>query len=231
MLGEYERARLATIATVVQFIKGETIYSADELAKAIFTIEAGLVKTYRRRADGSDHITAFLFPGDIVGLSEEGRYTDSAMALANTTSFRLPVVALRSRLSKDAALEFEVITKLVHDLRFAQRHAFIISNRHANEKLAMFLQMLEQLQFARDEDITEIFLPMRRADIGEYLAMTSAALSRAFHSLSRQRLIKLRGLRHVRIVDRDGFEALAGTIEPASASTRALSKKRTPPTS
>ena len=71
----------------------------------------------------------------------------------------IPMSALRSRLSKDASLEFHVICKLCQELRQAQRHAFILARRQALLKVAMFLQLLEQLQVARGESTTEIYFP------------------------------------------------------------------------
>ena len=57
--------------------------------------------------------------------------------------------ALHGRLSKDAILEYHIICKLCQDLRYSQRHAFLVAQRHADSKIATFLQMLEQLQVAR----------------------------------------------------------------------------------
>jgi CRP/FNR family transcriptional regulator len=48
----------------------------------------------------------------------------------------------------------------------------------------MFLQLLEQIQAARGERSTEIYLPMNRSDIGEYVGMSLEAVSRAFRSLT-----------------------------------------------
>ena len=125
------------------------------------------------------------------------------------TAYRLPVTTLRSRLSKDAELGFHVICKLCQELRQAQRHAFLLSKKRAVTKLAMFLQLVEQLQIAKGQQIAEIYLPMGRSDIGNYVGMTLAAVSRAFRALTTRGVIKLRGRRHVRIVDCDAFEKIA----------------------
>jgi CRP/FNR family transcriptional regulator len=125
-------------------------------------------------------------------------------------AYRLPVAALRSRLSKDAELEFHVICKLCEELRQTQRHAFLLSERKATSRLAMFLQMMEQLQIARGEQSAEIYLPMDRSDISEYIGVTLAAVSRAFRSLAMRGIIKSQNRRYVRIADRSAFEKIAG---------------------
>jgi len=209
LLSDEERARLAVIASIVRFKRGAEIYREDHRADAIFNIISGVVKAYKTARDGSEYITAFLFADDLFGLSEEGRYTNSTKAVTLVTAFKIPVSALRSRLSKDASLEFHVICKLCQELRQAQRHAFILARRQALLKVAMFLQLLEQLQVARGENTTEVYLPMNRSDICEYLGMSLEAVSRAFRSLTARGIIKSRDRWHLRIIDRAAFEKIA----------------------
>lgn len=210
LLTDDERARLAVMSTIVRFKKGEIIYQEGDRADAIFNLNSGIVTAYRKAPDGSEHVVAFLLADDLFGLSAEGLYTNSTRALTAVTAYRLPVAALRSRLTKDAELEFHVMCKLCQELRQAQRHAFLLSQRSAVTKLAMFLQLFEQLQIAKGEPAAEIHLPMDRSDIGEYIGITLAAVSRAFRTLTIRGIIKVRDRHHVRIVDRSGFEKIAG---------------------
>ena len=209
LLTDDERARLAVMSSIVRFKKGEIIYREGDSAEAIFNINTGVVAAYKKAPDGREHIAAFLFADDLFGLSAEGKYTSSTKAITTVIAYRLPVTTLRGRLSKDAELEFHVICKLCQELRQAQRHAFLLSEKKAVTKLAMFLQLVEQLQIAKGQQIAEIYLPMGRSDIGNYVGMTLAAVSRAFRALTTRGVIKLRDRRHVRIVDRDAFEKIA----------------------
>jgi len=210
LLTDDERAQLAVMSSIVRFKKGETIYLEGDPAKAVFNINTGVVEAYKVAPDGREHITAFLFADDLFGLSAEARYTNSARAVTDVTAYRLPVTTLRSHLSKNAELDFHVICKLCEELRQAQRHAFLLSERRAATKLAMFLQLIEQLHVAKGQQIAEIPLPMGRSDIGRYAGMTLEAVSRAFRSLTTRGIIKLRDRGHVRIVDRDAFDKIAG---------------------
>ena len=153
VLSDEERAQLATIASVVRFKKGAEIYRNGQQARALFNVISGFEGIYGR---DTDHISAFLFPGDLFGLSEEGTYTNSVEAVTPVTAYQLPTSALRGWLSKDAILEYHLICKLCQDLRYSQRHAFLVAQRHANPKIATFLQMLEQLQVALGENIGKL---------------------------------------------------------------------------
>lgn len=210
LLSDEERAELATIASIVRFKKGEKIYLGGKSAHAIFNIISGVVATYKTGADGSDHINAFLYPQDLIGLSEEGRYENSAKAVTRVTAYALPIPALRRQLSHDANLQFHVIAKLCHELRQTQRHAFLLAEKHALSKLAMFLRLQEHLQLSRGEPAEEIYLPMDRSDIARYIGMSLATVSRGFRTLAARRIVRNRDRRHVKVINRETFESLAG---------------------
>jgi CRP-like cAMP-binding protein len=212
LLSDEERARLAVIASVVRFRKGAEIYRCGDPADAVFNIVSGVAKAWQRDAAGAEHVAAFLFPDDLFGLAQQGRYANSIKALTPLTAYRIPVAALRSRLTGDAALEFHVIAKLCQELRLTQRHAFLLANRRTLSKLALFLQMLEQLQEARGEAASEIYLPMDRTDIAEYIGVSLEALSRAFRTLTTRGILQCRDRRHVKVADRDRFDMLAGAV-------------------
>lgn len=214
-----ERGRLAAMASIVRLKKGDIIYREGDRADAIFNIINGAVTAYKKARDGSEHIVAFLLSNDLFGLSEEGRYTNSAKAIMPVTAYSLPVMVLRSHLSENAELEYHVICKLCQELRQAQSHAFLLCQRRAVSRLAMFLHLIEQLQGLKGEQTDEIYLPMDRSDIGEYAGMTLPAVSRAFRSLTTRGIIEVRNRHHVRIIDRDAFDKITGdSPEVASAS-------------
>lgn len=206
LLSDEERTQLAIIASVVRFKKGAEIYRSGDRAGAIFNIISGVVKCYPD--SDATHIACFLFPDDVFGLSEQGVYTNSAKALTSVTAYRLPTTALRGRLSKDAHLDYHVICKLCQELRQAQRHAFLLAQRHADAKIVMLLEMLQQRQVAKGDSTTEIYIPMDRSDIGEYVGLSLAAVSRTFRSLTVRGIIKTRDRRHVKIADRAAFEKI-----------------------
>jgi len=224
LLTDDERARLAVMSSIARFKKGETIYREGDPAKAVFNINTGVVEAYNVAHDGREHITAFLFVDDLCGLSSEGKYTSSAKAITDVIAYRLPVTLLRGHLSKDAEFDFHVICKLCEELRQAQRHAFLLSERRAVTKLAMFLQLIEQLHIAKGQQITEIPLPMDRSDIGRYIGITLEAVGRAFRTLTMRNVIKLRDRGHVRIVDRDAFDKIAGDPPALPATELGLSR-------
>jgi CRP-like cAMP-binding protein len=79
--------------------------------------------------------------------------------------------------------------------------------QHTVSKLTLFLHMLEHFQAARDEPTNEIYLPMDRSDICEYVGTSLSSVSRAFRALTARGILKVRNRRHVKVIDRCAFEA------------------------
>jgi CRP-like cAMP-binding protein len=208
LLSDGERARLAVISSVVRFKKGDKIYREGDNADAIFNVISGVVKVYAQGPGNGELVGAFLFSEDLFGLAQEGRYVNSTKAVTPVTAYRIPVAALRSQFSTDATLEFHVIAKLCHELRQAQRHAFVLASKHTVAKLALFLQMLAQLKSAKGEPVNEIYLPMSRSDIADYVGTSLAAISRAFRTLTMRGVLQVRNRQHVKIVDQRAFDKL-----------------------
>jgi CRP-like cAMP-binding protein len=206
---EDEQSQLSLIASIARFKKGAQIYRAGAPAAAVFNIIDGVVKTSRGSPRSRKHVSAFLFADDLFGLAREGRYVNSAKAVTAVTVFRLPVRTLQAQLRKDAALEFEVICKLCHELREAQHHAFLLGHRNAVAKVAMFVQMLDHHYSSRGESPEYLYLPMSRSDVAEYTGLSPEAVSRSLRTLADRGVIAFKNLRHFKIADRSRLDSIA----------------------
>ncbi len=155
-LSDAQRARLPRMASIVQFKKGEQVYSRGEVGKAILNIIDGVIKIYNATPHG-ECIFAFLYAEDLFGLTEYGLYVSSAEAITPVTAYELPLEALQHGQAKDGDLAFHVIEKLCHSLRRAQHHAALLAERHALSKLAIFLQLQERIEFDQQDAGRDIF--------------------------------------------------------------------------
>jgi CRP-like cAMP-binding protein len=209
-----EQALLSVIATVVRFKKGERIYEEEDRADAVFNIITGVVKSYRTLSDRRQHIVGFLFADDLIGLAESGRYVNSVAAVTAATLYRIPTAPLEARLRNYPDLDFQVISKLCHELREAQRHAILLSEQHAVARVGLFLQMLETHHAARAESIGEVYLQMTRRDIAAYVGVTPEVVTRSLRDLIGRGAIAFRDRRHVQIINRARLEAAISETRP-----------------
>ena len=208
LLSEREQNLLARIAVTVRFGRGESIYSAGDPARFVYAISSGAARAYRILPDGKRAVVAFLFPGDFFGLAEEGAYLNSTEAVTSLTAHRLPVSGLTNLLRQEPDLKWHILLKICHEVREAQRHMIVLYHRGALAKLALFLQMLDRSREAGDGGTGEIYLPMSRSDIADYIGLSLAAVSRSFRTLAARHLIVFRDRRHLLITDHAGLASL-----------------------
>jgi CRP-like cAMP-binding protein len=219
LLSDRERAQLARISSIVRFKKGQRIYNERDKADAVFNIVSGIVTIYRELSERR-HIAAFLYPGDICGLSEEGCYMNACEAATHVVAYKMPMHAMRRLLAKNPDLDVDVIVKLCEELRQAQRHGLLLSQKKAVSKLAMFLDLQQHLQALGAKPVSEVYLPMKRSDISAYLGLTLPAVSRAFRTLVTKKVISFRDRHHARILDRVAFEKIADSPDQQEEGSR-----------
>jgi CRP-like cAMP-binding protein len=102
-LAAEDRTRLAELALVRKFDKGEPLFSEGDASDFLYTILSGRVKVVKTIPSGKEVILEIFGPGDPVGavVAYEGRpYPASAVALENTACLlmrRAPFFALIER--------------------------------------------------------------------------------------------------------------------------------------
>jgi len=206
LLTDQQQAELQAISTEVVLRARAPIYAAGSLAASIYIVQTGLVKVFRSLSSGRQQVLVFLFPGDVFGLAEDGRYVNSVETLLQTTIYRIPIDAVTEMFRRDGDLELRFLYKLTHELREAQRQEIILARRDAVGRVVMFLQMLQRRN-ADNSDRIEI--PMSRKDVAGYLGLSAEAVSRAISRLSRSGIVSFPSLHVARILNRARFEQIA----------------------
>jgi CRP-like cAMP-binding protein len=211
LLSEEQRRHLAQLATVRHFPARGVIYRAGADADAVFIISEGAVKSFRDLPSGRCRIAAFFFADDLFGLAAAGRYVNTAQAMTAATVYRLEVKVLTDAFRQDSELELRFLCKAVHELREAQHHTIIVARRHAAGRIAMLLRMLERNN-GGDARRSDVFIPMTRSDIANYLGLSLETVVRASRRLESQGIVHFVDRHHARILDRQRFETLASAL-------------------
>src|SRR5262245_66290994 len=90
-------------------------YREGEPLSTIFVVAEGLVKSFRDLPSGTRRTFAFLFPRDVFGLAEHGRYTNTTRTVAESVIYRIPYSALTAMVHRDADLQFKFLCKVTAD--------------------------------------------------------------------------------------------------------------------
>ncbi len=188
----------------MHFRRNEEVFGEGEEAGYVYRVVAGAVRTIRFSSDGRRQILNFYFPGDVFGLECGTQHTLSAEAVGETDLALVRRSLIETAALQDAAAARALLALTQRQLQNAQDHTLVLGRRGAGERVAAFLLRLAD----RMAGPCEIDLPMSRADIADYLALTIETVSRAFTQMERDRTIALPSSRHVVVRDRCALELL-----------------------
>jgi CRP/FNR family transcriptional regulator, anaerobic regulatory protein len=202
LLSRKEQQELRAIAKLVEFPRpGMTIFSRGDDAQFVYVIEEGIVRITRIAANGSRRILAFMVAGDLLGVPDCGSYANSSETVCPTKAYKIPWLQLRQAMAKEPQLQLNLLIKLAHDFRQAQRQMMMLGQQSAHQRLALFL-----LDFMRnpgffDEARCLLSLPVNHFDLADYLGTTRETATRAFARLERERLVKRVNSQTLHILD------------------------------
>jgi CRP-like cAMP-binding protein len=164
----------------VRYRRGHSIYVEGDSAEGVYRVDKGCVRLQVNTAEGGRQIIAFLFPGDIFGMSV-GRRTSSAEAATDVdlTRYSLPSVLELGARSTSVLLQVMRTADTVYgDLA---HHMEQITHLPATQRVLRFLDWLSRREGVPPGD--PVRLPMSRRDISDYLGLTPETLSRTMRQL------------------------------------------------
>ncbi|MEM7443655.1 MAG: helix-turn-helix domain-containing protein [Pseudomonadota bacterium] len=207
-----EMSRLADIVVVKNHAPHQTIFAEGDEATDLFNVTGGTVMLYKLLADGRRQITGFLFGGDFMGLSTGGTYAYSAEAITPVSICRFPRRRMEQVLDDYPKMQRRLFNMASNELASAQDQMLLLGRKTAKEKLASFLLTLSRRAVRRGQPDNPISVPMGRADIGDYLGLTTETVSRTVTQLKTASIIRLLDGHKIHIADRETLEDLAEGI-------------------
>lgn len=209
VLQDQELTSLASIASTSRATPNQTIIQEGEPAEALFNVTEGTVKIYKLLPDGRRLITGFLFAGDFLGLALNESYAYSAEAVGNARLCRFPRRRFEGLMERLPHLEKRLLLNASNELMQAQDQMLLLGRKTARERIATFLLQLSRRQVERNEAPEPVQLPMSRADIADYLGLTTETVSRTFTQLKITGIIRLLPGNAVELALREALAELA----------------------
>ena len=185
-LSEFE-----AIGREASFAPRMIVFMEGERADAVYTVTSGLVRLFRLLPNGQRQIVGFGLPGDFLGLPRGERHVYSADAAVGTTACRFH--------RQDFIMFAENHTRFLrrlHDaavkaLDLAQEQMTQLGPRRADAKIASFILSMRARWMEINGAGESVPLPMSRQDIGDYVGLNIATVSRTFTRLDRQGVISI----------------------------------------
>jgi CRP/FNR family transcriptional regulator len=162
-----------------------------EAAKYVYSINGGIARLTKMLPDGRRLVTAFLHPGNLIGLAGDESYACTAEAVTPLELCRFPRVALNELLSDYPEMEKRLLAMACGELWLAQTQLLLLGRKTARERLTTFLW--NWISRARPEELSGqvIELPMARADIADHLGLTPETISRVFTALVEDGIVEI----------------------------------------
>ncbi len=207
-----EIEQLASIVTDMNVDGGAIIFEEGDVADHVYTVTGGAVKTSKLLPDGRCQITGFLFPGDFLGLAHGENFAFSAEALGKTRICRFQKPRFMSVLDHFPKLEHRLLSDASSELAAAHSQMLLLGRKTASEKVASFLLMLFE-KGARVEDSEDLIrVPMSRADMADYLGLTTETVSRTITKFRKEGLIVLENDHTIRLSDAEALDDMAAGL-------------------
>lgn len=193
---------LASDAEEVSVGANEYIFREKDPSNYVYIPESGSMMLERSTASGSRQVFAFLFTGNLLGLSEHANYSFSAKTLTNSV-----VIKISRKLMKDIFDKYPAVAQRYHDvtghiLSLILDQLFIMGQKTAHQRLAHFLLDMEH---RLGHGTHKFLLPMSRQDIADYLGMSLETASRGFSKLKNEGQIKIESNYQITITDREAL--------------------------
>jgi CRP/FNR family transcriptional regulator len=209
VLNDQEMPQLLSIVQTVKVDQHGPIIDEGEPADYLFNLTEGAVKLYKLLPDGRRQITGFLFEGDFLGIAMNEKYAYSAEAVGPVSLCRFPRRKLEALLDEFPKLEKRLLGMASNELVQAQDQILLLGRKTAQEKIVSFLLSLSERVTKRGAAPSPISLPMGRADIADYLGLTTETVSRSITNLKRDGHIRLLQGGKVELPDLEALQELA----------------------
>ena len=194
----------------------ELVPAGDEI-RHYSNILSGVVKLTRLMADGRQQIVGLQFAPDFLGRPFRSSSEISAEAATEVRVCSFPKNTLEEIIREAPELEHKLHEQALKELDEAREWILTLGRKSAAEKVASFLHLIathiDPEQLAKGE-MVQFELPLKRADIADFLGLTIETVSRQMTKLRKSGVIELDGARTVKVPSMAALErASAADLE------------------
>lgn len=198
-LGIEDRRRLAEVARLHLYRRGETVFAEGDPPDHFCTVAKGRVKVYKMTPAGKDVILEIFGAGDPLGAvaAYDGQpFPASAMAIEDSQVLLVPRTAFFALLEKHPTLVRGLLSGLTHRLaELAFRLAELTGGRVEPRFARLFLKLAEQ-QGRAERGGVFIPVPLSRQELAD---MTGTTIETSIRIMSRW------GKHRIVLTEKEGF--------------------------
>lgn len=201
-LTEEEMIEVSLITEKKTYLKGEYIYTQEDILNKLYVIHSGKVRIFRLSPTGKEQVIRILGPGDFMGelsLFSQNQATDYAVVTENSTMCIIDGKKFKELIFNYAAISLKILEEMSHRLEKAENLIEDINLHTVEQRIANTL-----LDMVNEKD--QVNLNMSKGDLASQLGMTQETLSRKLTLFQEKKLIKLEGHRKIIILDKEALD-------------------------
>jgi len=191
--------------------RGETLYRSGDRFISLYAVRYGFFKSVSLLEDGRDQVTGYAIAGDVMGVDGIGpeRHACDTIALEDSEVCAIPFAELQVLAQGVSGLQRHFHKMMSREIVREQGVMLQLGTMNAEERLAMMLLDLSKRFAAHGYSSSEFNLRMTREEIGSYLGLKLATVSRAFSKFQDEGLITVQQ-KYIRILNRARLELVMG---------------------
>lgn len=193
--------------------RGDHLYHGGDPFHSICAVRSGSIKSYVPTENGSEQVTGFHLPGELLGLDAiSGKiYPCSAKALETTSICEIPYDKFELLSDEMPVLHRQLIMLMSKEIFEEETHMVLLGKKSAEERLAAYLFSISARYHRRGFSANEFYLSMSRNDIGNYLGLAVETVSRMFTRFQEDGLLSVER-KHIIIHDLERLRTMSGAV-------------------
>lgn len=202
--------RIAGAARALRFQKSQIITRDEDAPMTPLILRSGMIKVSHTFTDGRQQIIDFLTAGDVLIHQAAGNAESASVeATTDVVACEVSLSDLETVCTATPDLGQSLLRAVLGEIERKNQQVMMLGRKRSDERIASFLLDFSERAARRGESAEYLNLPMSRAEIADYLSLTTETVSRAFSVLRKERIVKLPKPHEVVICD------LAGLLEIA----------------
>ena len=202
-----ELAALDAVGSVITIERDGSLFQEGDPADHYFKVVRGAIRTCKLLSNGRRHVGNFFLPGEFIALNAPAIHVAGAEAIGATVLVRYERRRVDVLLAANSGLAASLVARLSTELAASQRRTLLLSRMTAPERIATFL--IEMMTRGHQAQRGLIGLPMTRADVGDYLGLTTETVCRGIAQLKRAGVVAAYGPHELRVLRRDLLQKIA----------------------
>lgn len=190
--------------------KSQHLYREGDGFQSVYAVRSGTLKAYKTTDDGREQVTAFYFPGEILGMDgiSNNTHASSARALETAAVCEIPFSSLEKLSAMMPTLQRHFFQLMSREITEDQQLITLLSKNSADERVASLMLSISARNARRKLSATQFRLPMSRVDIGNYLGLTVETVSRVFSRMQKMDILSVDN-KEIKILELEGLRSMA----------------------